>query len=79
MDYEMRLPNGVGEQILAHTIEKFDVKLKHTDYGPVLVGTMEELEDAKDYIVKSINERLNELSKSKDEEDNENEEESNEK
>jgi len=62
MDYEMRLPNGVGEQILAHAIEKFDVKLKHTDYGPVLVGTMEELEDAKDYIVKSINERLNELS-----------------
>ncbi|MCL2687836.1 MAG: hypothetical protein FWE58_04815 [Methanobrevibacter sp.] len=65
MDYEMRLPNGVGEQILAHTIEKFDVKLKHTDYGPVLIGTMEELEDAKDYIVKSINERLNELSTGK--------------
>jgi len=62
MDYEMKLPNGVGEQILAHTIEKFDVKLKHTDYGPVLLGTMEELENAKDYIVKSINERLDELS-----------------
>jgi len=62
MDYEMRLPNGIGEQVLAHTIEEFEVKLKHTDYGPVLVGSMEELEDAKDYIVKSINERLNELS-----------------
>lgn len=61
MDYEMKLPNGVGEQILAHTIEKFEVQLKHTDYGPVLIGTMEELEDAKDFIVKSINERLNEL------------------
>lgn len=71
MDYEMRLPNGVGEQILAHTIEKFDVKLKHTDYGPVLVGTMEELEDAKDYIVKSINERLNELSNKEKEIENE--------
>ena len=59
----MKLPNGVGEQILAHTIEKFEIKLKHTDYGPVLVGSMEELEDAKDFIVKSINERLNELSK----------------
>lgn len=58
----MKLPNGIGEQILAHIIEKFEVKLKHTDYGPVLVGTAEELEDAKDYIVKSINERLNELS-----------------
>jgi hypothetical protein len=61
MDYEMKLPNGVGEQILAHTIEKFEVQLKHTDYGPVLIGTMEELENAKDFIVKSINERLNEL------------------
>ena len=71
MDYEMRLPNGVGEQILAHTIEKFDIKLKHTDYGPVLVGTMEELEDAKDYIVKSMNERLNELSKKEKEIENE--------
>lgn len=67
MDYEMRLPNGVGEQILAHTIEKFDVKLKHTDYGPVLIGSMNELEDAKDYMVKSINERLNELSNSEKE------------
>jgi hypothetical protein len=62
MDYEMRLPNGVGEQILANTIEKFEVQLKHTDYGPVLIGKMEELENAKDFIVKSINERLNELS-----------------
>jgi len=62
MDYEMRLPMGVGEQILAHTIEKFEVELKHTDYGPVLIGKMEELENAKDFIVKSINERLNELS-----------------
>ena len=67
MDYEMRLPNGVGEQILAHTIEKFEVELKHTDYGPVLVGTQEELEEAKDYIVKSINERLEELSNPKKE------------
>jgi len=67
MDYEMRLPNGVGEQILAHTIEKFEVELKHTDYGPVLIGTADELENAKDYIVKSINERLNELTKKNEE------------
>ena len=67
MDYEMRLPNGIGEQILARTIEKFEVELKHTDYGPVLVGTQEELEEAKDYIVKSINERLEELSNPKKE------------
>lgn len=68
MDYEMKLPNGVGEQILARTIEKFEVKLKHTDYGPVLIGTMEELENAKDFIVKSINERLTELSNKEDKE-----------
>lgn len=70
----MKLPNGVGEQILAHTIEKFDVKLKHTDYGPKLIGTMEELEDAKEYIIKSINERLNELSNSEKQKDEKTEE-----
>ena len=69
MDYEMRLPNGVGEQVLARTVEKFDVKLKHTDYGPALVGTMEELEEAKEFIIKSINDRLNELSNSNSEEE----------
>lgn len=63
----MKLPVGIGEQVLANTIEKFEVKLKHTDYGPVLVGTSEELENAKDFIVKSINERLNQLSKEDDE------------
>lgn len=64
----MRLPTGIGEQVLANTIEKFEVKLKHTDYGPVLVGTVDELENAKDFIVKSMTERLNELSNKKDNE-----------
>ncbi|MPL75359.1 hypothetical protein SDC9_21183 [bioreactor metagenome] len=58
----MKLPNGVGEQVLAHTVEKFEVQLKHTDYGPVLVGEADELENARDFIVESINKRLNELS-----------------
>lgn len=71
MDYEMRLPNGVGEQVLAHTVEKFEVKLKHTDYGPVLVGTADELENARDFIVESINKRLNELSNKKDDDQTE--------
>jgi hypothetical protein len=61
MDYEMKLPNGVGEQMLAHTIEKFEVKLEHTEYGPKLIGTEEELKKAQDYIVKSLNDRLKEL------------------
>ena len=46
-EFEMGLPNGVGEQMLAHTIEKFDVKLEHTEFGPKLIGTYEELEKAK--------------------------------
>ena len=45
-EFEMGLPNGVGEQMLAHTIEKFDVKLEHTEFGPKLIGTYEELEKA---------------------------------
>ncbi len=61
MDYEMRLPNGVGEKILADVISQFNVELKHTDYGPLLIGEMDDLENAKDFIVKSLNDRLNEL------------------
>lgn len=60
-EYEMRLPNGVGEQVLAHTIDKFEVKLKQTEYGPKLIGTKEELEKAKDFMTDSIKKRLEEL------------------
>jgi hypothetical protein len=62
-EYEMRLPNGVGEQVLAHTIEQFEVKLKQTEYGPKLIGTQEELEKAKDFMIDSIKKRLEELEK----------------
>lgn len=62
MDYEMRLPNGVGEKVLADVISQFNLELKHTEYGPTLIGKEDELENAKEFIVKSINERLNELS-----------------
>jgi len=75
----MRLPNGIGERILAHTIEKFEVRLKHTDYGPVLIGTMEELEEAKDFIIKSMNERLKELTNKDEEEEEDKKEEKEEK
>ena len=44
-EYEMRLPNGVGEQVLAHTIDKFEVKLKQTE----------------DFMTDSIKKRLKEL------------------
>ena len=59
--YEMKLTNGIGEQMLAHVIEQFDVELKQTEFGPKLLGTKEELENAQDYIVKVMKERLDEL------------------
>ena len=43
-EYEMGLPNGVGEQMLAHAYEKFDITLEQTEFGPKLQGTKEELE-----------------------------------
>ena len=61
--YEMKLANGIGEQMLAHVIEQFDVELKQTDFGPKLQGTKEELEKVQDYIVKAMRERLEELDK----------------
>jgi hypothetical protein len=59
--YEMKLTNGIGEQMLAHVIEQFDVELKQTEFGPKLQGTKEELVKAQDYIVKVMKERLDEL------------------
>jgi hypothetical protein len=61
MGYELKLPNGVGEKMLANAIDKFDVKLKHTDFGPVLTGDIDELKNAEDFIIKALNERLREL------------------
>jgi len=61
MKYEMRIPAGVSGQILAEIMEKFDVDIKHTDYGPVIVGEKEDLENAQDMIIRSLNERIKEL------------------
>ena len=60
-EYQMGLPNGVGEAMLAHTIDKFDVKLEQTEFGPKLIGSFEELEKAKQFLADSIAERLKEL------------------
>ena len=60
-EFEMGLPNGVGEAMLAKKKKKFDVKLEHTEFGPKLVGSYEELEKAKQYIADAIAERLKEL------------------
>ncbi|SDA51224.1 hypothetical protein [Methanobrevibacter millerae] len=60
-EYEMGLPNGVGEAMLAHAIEKFDVKLEHSEFGPKLVGSYDELAKAKQFLADAIAERLKEL------------------
>ena len=37
-EFEMGLPNGVGEQMLAHAFEQFDIKLEQTEFGPKIIG-----------------------------------------
>lgn len=59
--YEMKLPNGVGEQMLAHVYENFNVKLEQTEYGPKLLGEREELEKVQNYLVETMKKRLEEL------------------
>lgn len=61
----MRIPPGVTERNMAEIISNYEVELAHTDNGPVLKGEMEELEKIRDYIVKSLNERIKEFDNSK--------------
>ena len=60
-EYEMGLPNGVGEQMLAHAFEKFDIKLEQTEFGPKIIGEYDELVKTKDFLENAIRERLAEL------------------
>lgn len=60
-EFEMGLPNGVGEAMLAHAFEKFDIKLEQTEFGPKLIGSYEELEKTKEFLANAIAERLKEL------------------
>ncbi|WP_407376702.1 hypothetical protein [Methanobrevibacter sp.] len=60
-EFQMGLPNGVGEQMLAHAFEKFDIQLEQTEFGPVLIGEYEELVKARDFLENAIRERLEEL------------------
>jgi hypothetical protein len=66
MMYEMRIPPGVTERLVAQVITHFNLELKNTDDGPLLYGKKEDLENAQDYIVKALNERLKELEGRKD-------------
>lgn len=65
MKYEMRIPMGVPGQVLAEVLEKHDLEVKQTDYGPILYGEKEQLEDAQDMIIRALNERIKELESKK--------------
>ena len=60
-EFEMGLPNGVGEQMLAHAFEKFDIKLEQTEFGPKIIGEYDELVKAKEFLENAIRERLEQL------------------
>ncbi len=61
--YEMRIPAGVTERMMAEVITKFELELKNTDDGPLLYGKKQNLENAYDHIAKALNQRLKELEK----------------
>lgn len=60
-EFEMGLPNGVGEQMLAHAFEKFDITLEQTEFGPKIIGEYDELVKAKEFFEEAIKKRLEEL------------------
>lgn len=61
--YEMMIPRGVHGQILAKLLEEYpEITIKQSEDGPYLLGEKEKLEDARDYIVKALNERIQQLS-----------------
>ena len=66
--FEMRIPPGVSGQIIAHVMDNYDLEVKQTDAGPVFQGEIKNLEDARDYIVKALNERIDVLEKKNREE-----------
>ena len=57
-EFEMGLPNGVGEQMLAHAFENFDIKLEPNEYGPKLIGSYEELEKVKEFLREALEEKV---------------------
>ena len=59
-EFEMGIPN-VGEAMLAHAFEKFDIKLEQTEWGPKIIGEYDELVKARDFLENAIRERLAEL------------------
>ncbi len=61
--FEMIIPPGVTGMIIAHVMENYNLEVKQTDAGPMFQGEMKNLEDARQYIVKALNERIDVLEK----------------
>jgi hypothetical protein len=62
MKYEMLIPRGVSSQMLARLLEEYpDIKIKQSDNGPLLLAEKEKLLEARDYLVKALNERIQQL------------------
>jgi hypothetical protein len=66
--FEMIIPPGVTGMIIAHVMENYNLEVKQTDAGPMFQGEIKNLEDARDYIVKALNERIDVLEKKNREE-----------
>ncbi|MGL4670331.1 MAG: hypothetical protein ACRCVG_07065 [Methanobacteriaceae archaeon] len=49
---------GIGEKIIADVVDKYEVRLKHTDYGPIFLGQKEVLDEVSNYIIKELNKRI---------------------
>lgn len=64
--FEMRIPPGVSGQMIAEVMDKYDLEVKQTDFGPMFYGEFKDLEDARDYLVKALNDRILELEKKKE-------------
>ena len=53
------LPPGPTISEIKDAVDNFDVQLKQSDDGPVLHGSYEEINNAVNYIVDAMSERLN--------------------
>ncbi|MEG3224943.1 MAG: hypothetical protein BME94_05295 [Methanobacteriales archaeon Met13] len=61
MMYEMRIPHGVTESMVAQVVIDYELEIKPSEDGPVLYGKKEDLEKAQDQIIKALNERLRQM------------------
>lgn len=55
---DVTLPPGPTVTEIKETVDKFDVQLKQSNEGPQLHGTYEEINNAVNFIVDSMRERL---------------------